>query len=106
MKLRAIGYDDMDQVHQVRDHIVSLGWDKRFLILSDLAVVVRHPDESFTVDQKPPPIAPNILGCTAVGFLANLLPGVPLTRATLGAALGSAARPSARLKRWGSATTS
>ena len=88
--LWAIGYDDMDRVHQVRDQIVSLGWDKHFLILSDLAVVVRHPDGSFTFDRKRLPIAPNVLGCTAVGFLAGLVLGVPLTGATIGAALGGA----------------
>ena len=88
--LWAIGYDDMDRGHQVRDQIVSLGWDKHFLILSDLAVAVRHPDGSFTFDRKPLPVAPNVLGCTAVGFLAGLVLGVPLTGATIGAALGGA----------------
>src|SRR5262249_27088395 len=88
--LWAIGYEDKDRGHQVRDQIVSLGWDKHFLILSDLAVAVRHPDGSFTFDRKPLPVAPNLLGCTAVGFLAGLVLGVPLTGATIGAALGGA----------------
>ena len=42
--LWAIGYDDMERANQVRDEIVRLGWDKHYLLLDDVAVVVRHPD--------------------------------------------------------------
>ena len=41
--LWAVGYDDMGRANQVRDEIISLGWDKHYLILDDVAVVVRHP---------------------------------------------------------------
>ena len=47
--LWAVGYDDMDRANQVRDEIISLGWDKHYLMLDDVAVMVRHPDETFTL---------------------------------------------------------
>jgi uncharacterized membrane protein len=92
--LWAIGYDDMARADQVRDEIASLGWDSgqaaKSLILLDLAVVVRHPDGSFTFDRKPFQGVANILACTGVGFLAGLVLAAPLTGATIGALLGSA----------------
>ena len=56
----------------------------------DIAVVVRHPDGSFTLDHKPFSVAANIAGCTAAGFLAGLVLGTPLTGAAVGAVLGGA----------------
>jgi uncharacterized membrane protein len=88
--LWAIGYDDMERAEQVRDEIVRLGWDTRYLNLLDIAVVVRHPDGSFTCNREPFPGVANILGCTAVGFLAGLVLFAPLTGATVGALLGGA----------------
>jgi uncharacterized membrane protein len=92
--LWAIGYDDMARAEQVRDEIARLGWDagqaSKYLILLDLAVVVRHPDGSFTFDRKQFPGVANILGCTGAGFLAGLVLAAPLTGATIGALLGSA----------------
>jgi len=88
--LWAIGYDDVERASQVREEIINLGWAKHFLILSDVAVVVRDLDGSFTLDRKKFPTAPNILGCTAVGFLAGLVLGVPLIGATIGAMAGGA----------------
>ena len=38
--LWAVGYDDMERADQVREHISSLGWDKHYLILADIAVLV------------------------------------------------------------------
>jgi uncharacterized membrane protein len=88
--LWAIGYDDMGRAEQVRDEIVRLGWDTHYMILLDIAVVVRHPDGSFTCNREPVPAVANILGCTAVGFLAGLVLLAPLTGATVGALLGGA----------------
>src|SRR5262245_516967 len=88
--LWAVGYDDMGRADQVRGEITKLGWDEHYLTLEDVAVVVRHPDGSFTVDREPFPAASNILGCTAVGFIAGLVPGAPLIGATVGAMVGGA----------------
>jgi hypothetical protein len=75
--LWAIGYDDMGRADQVREEVMRLGWDSgkagKYLVLLDVAVVVRHPDGSFTFDRKPFPGVANILGCTAVGFLGGLV---------------------------------
>jgi uncharacterized membrane protein len=88
--LWAIGYDDMERADQVRDAITRIGWDAPYLLLSDVAVVVRHPDGSCTVDREPFPAVANILGCTAVGFIAGLVLAAPLVGAAVGAMLGGA----------------
>jgi len=67
-----------------------LGWEAHYLNLLDVAVVVRHPDGSFTCNREPFQAVTNILGCTAVGFLAGLVLLAPLTGATVGAVLGGA----------------
>jgi uncharacterized membrane protein len=90
--LWAIGYDDMARADQVRAAIAGLGWDPgqagKSLILLDLAVVVRHPDGSFMFDRKPFPGLANVVGCTAVGFLAGLVLAAPLAGASIGALVG------------------
>ena len=91
--LWAIGYDDVARADQVRDEIANLGWGSgraaKYLILSDIAVVVRHADGSFTLDRKRFPGVANILASTGAGFLAGLVLAAPLTGATIGALLGS-----------------
>jgi uncharacterized membrane protein len=86
--LWAIGYDDAERAEQVRGEITRLGWDDHYLILGDVALVVRHPDGSFTIDRQPFPAVTNVLACTTVGFLAGLALAAPLTGATIGALLG------------------
>ena len=92
--LWAIGYDDMTRAGQVRDEVIQLGWGAgeggRYLILDDIALVVRHPDGSFTFDRKRSPGLANILACAGAGFLAGLVLAAPLTGATIGALLGGA----------------
>jgi uncharacterized membrane protein len=89
--LWAIGYDDMERANQVRDEIIGLGWDKHYLILDDIAVVVRHPDGSFTLNREKLSAATNIVGSSVVGFLAGLVIGGPITGALIGALVGSVA---------------
>jgi uncharacterized membrane protein len=88
--LWAIGYDDMGRANQVRDEVISLGREQHYLLLDDVAVVVRHPDGSFTLDREAFPAASNVLGMSAVGFLAGLIVGAPLSGATIGAMVGGA----------------
>jgi uncharacterized membrane protein len=88
--LWAIGYDDMERAEQVRDEIIRLGWATHYLDLLDVAVVVRHPDGSFTCNRARFPVVANLLGCTAVGFLAGLVLFAPLAGAAVGALLGGA----------------
>jgi uncharacterized membrane protein len=92
--LWAIGYDDMERADQVRDEIINLGWGPggagRYLLLYDVAVVVRHPDGSFTLNRKPFRGIVNILAWTGVGFLAGLALAAPLAGAAVGALLGGA----------------
>jgi uncharacterized membrane protein len=92
--LWAIGYDNVGRAAEVRDEIIRLGWGEgrasKYLILLDAAVVVRHPDGSFTLDRQSFPAVTNIMACTTVGFLTGLVLGTPLTGAAVGALLGSA----------------
>jgi uncharacterized membrane protein len=88
--LWAVGYDDMDRANQVREEIVRLGWDKQYLILQDIAVVVRHPDGSFTLNREKFPAVSNIFGCSVAGFLAGLVIGAAISGAAIGAMVGGA----------------
>jgi uncharacterized membrane protein len=88
--LWAVGYDDMERASHVRDEIVRLGWVENRLVLADVAVVVRHLDGSFTFDRERFPTGANIMGASAVGFLAGLVLGVPMVGAAVGAMVGGA----------------
>jgi len=88
--LWAVTYDDVRRANQVRDEIVRLGRDNTYLILDDVAVVERHLDGSFTLDRERFPSAANVLGCSAVGFIAGLVLGVPIVGAAIGAMVGGA----------------
>ena len=92
--LWAVGFDDMTRAYQVRDEIARLAWGSgnasRYILLTDLAVVVRHPDGSFTLDRKSFPGVANILALTSVGFLAGLVLAAPLAGAAIGALVGGA----------------
>jgi len=88
--LWAIGYADVDRASQVKDEIVRLGWDQPYLLLSDVAVVVRHSDGSFTLNREPFPAVANVLGSTTIGFIAGLVLGAPLVGAAAGALVGGA----------------
>ena len=88
--LWAVGFDDEKQAGRVRDEIVRLGRAQNYLLLDDVAVAVRHPDGSFTLERERLDAATNALGLSAVGFLAGLVLGVPLVGAAIGAAVAGA----------------
>jgi uncharacterized membrane protein len=98
--LWAIGYDNREQANRARDVISRLGWDLdqagEYSILLDIAVAVRHPDGSFTLDREPPPGGGAILAFTLAGFFAGLVLAAPLIGAAVGALLGSAATAATR----------
>jgi uncharacterized membrane protein len=91
--LWAIGYDDMKRADQVCDELTRLAWGAgqaaKYLILLDVAVVVRHPDGSFTLDHNPLPRFATILACSVAGFLAGLVVAAPLAGAAVGAVVGT-----------------
>jgi uncharacterized membrane protein len=92
--LWAIGYDDLARADQVRDEIIDLAWGlgnaAKYLVLRDIAVVVRHLDGSFALDRKHLPSLADMVACTGVGCLAGLVLAAPLTGATIGALFGCA----------------
>jgi uncharacterized membrane protein len=90
--LWAVAYDDVGRADQVREEITGLAWGPseagRYLTLLDVAVAVRHPDGSFTLNRERFPGVANLLGCTTAGFLAGLVMAAPLTGAAVGALVG------------------
>ena len=86
--LWAVGYDDIGRADEVCHEIIRLGWVENSLMLEDIAVVVRRLDGSFTLDRERFPAASNLLGCSAAGFLAGLVIGVPITGTAIGAIVG------------------
>src|SRR5205807_1909582 len=102
--LWAVGYDDVGRADQVREEICSLAWGLgeagRYLNLLDVAVVVRHPDGSFTLDRERFPGVANVLGCTAVGFLAGLVLAAPLAGAAVGALVGGVGTAASSAGAW------
>jgi uncharacterized membrane protein len=58
----------MARASQAKDEIARLAWDETYLILSDVAVVVRHPDGTFTLDREAFPARDNVVGSILVGL--------------------------------------
>jgi uncharacterized membrane protein len=80
----------MDRAEQVRDEVARLG-ENRCLVLFDMAVVVRYPDGSVTLNGEPFVSVPYFRGHSFAGFLAGLaLAAPPLTVAAAGALVRAA----------------
>jgi uncharacterized membrane protein len=74
--LWAIGYDQMGRAAQVRNEITRLA-EGHCLTLLDVAVAVRYPDGSVTLDGEPFLTPKPIRGRTFASFLAGLALGAP-----------------------------
>ena len=88
--LWAIGYDDPGRAAQVRQEIAALAGPEQYLLLLDVAVVVRHADGSFTFDRDRGSNLGGIAGGGLLGFLAGLALAAPLAGAAIGALLAGA----------------
>jgi uncharacterized membrane protein len=88
--LWAVGYGDMKRAGEVREEIIRLGRAENYLLLDDVAVAVRHPDGSFTLERERLEPLPNVLGWSVAGLLAGLVIGMPVFGAAVGAAVGGA----------------
>ncbi len=87
--LWAIGFDDTGRAALVRDEITRLAWEQHCLILVDVAVAVRYPNGTFTLNGEPFPVVTMTPGGTVARFLAALSLGAPpLTDAAVGRLLG------------------
>jgi uncharacterized membrane protein len=73
----AVGFDDADRAARLRDEIASLGRDKHYLNILNLAVAVRYPDGTLTVNGERYPILTNVVGHSLASFLASLALGAP-----------------------------
>jgi uncharacterized membrane protein len=84
--LWAVGFDGIDGAARVRDVITSLSYEKRQLVLLDVAVAVRYRDGSFTLNGDPFPCVTKLHEGPLARFLACLdLGAPPLTGAAVGA---------------------
>jgi uncharacterized membrane protein len=87
--LWAVAFDDPNRAAQVRAELQVLEED-HFLLIEDMAVVVREPDGTFWVDRARFPYLGNIASCGLAGFLAGLVVLAPFTGAAIGTLVGGA----------------
>jgi uncharacterized membrane protein len=75
--LWAVGFDDMGWAAKVRDELTRLAREKHDLKLLDVAVAVRYPDGSLTLNGAPFPCVTTIHRSAFAQFLACLTLGAP-----------------------------
>ncbi len=87
--LWAVGFDNMNGADEFEDAFSRLGREKHDLTLLDVAVAVRYPDGSFTLNGEPFPVVNKPPAGTVSSFLASLALGAPpLCGAAVTALLG------------------
>src|SRR5262249_43343505 len=87
--LWAVAFDDPDRAAQVRAELQTLE-ERQYLLIDDMAVVVRDLDGSFRLDRERFPFVGNIAACSLTGFLAGLVVLAPFSGAAIGALIGGA----------------
>jgi uncharacterized membrane protein len=91
--LWAVGFDDTGQAGLVRDDLIKLAWEKHCLNLLDVAVAVRYPNGTLTLNGEPFPAVRKSRDGIFSRILADLALGAPpLTGASvdaLGAPFGA-----------------
>ena len=87
--LWAVAYDDPDRAAQVRAELQALE-ERQYLLVTDMAVVVRDRNGSFRIDRERFPYLGNVASCSLAGFLAGLVVLAPFTGAAIGALVGGA----------------
>jgi uncharacterized membrane protein len=85
--LWAVAFDAPNRAAEVCAELRALE-ERQFLLVEDMAVVVRDHDGSFRVEREGFPYLGNIAGCSLAGFLAGLVVLAPLAGAALGALVG------------------
>ncbi|HEV8291094.1 MAG TPA: DUF1269 domain-containing protein, partial [Tepidisphaeraceae bacterium] len=75
---------------EAQAEIMGLAGPQQYLLLFDTAILVRHPDGSYTLNRQPFPATSTILAGSTLGLVAGLLLGAPITGATIGGILGGA----------------
>jgi len=76
--LWAVGYDDVDRASQVRQVIVSLAGQEQCLELRDIAVLVRSPDGSLTLNGDPFSECKHLVAHGLLGVLAGIALAAPM----------------------------
>jgi uncharacterized membrane protein len=76
--LWAVGYDDIDRAGQVRQVIVSLAGPEQYLELRDIAVLVRSPDSSLTLNGNPFSAGKHLVAHGLLGVLAGVALAAPI----------------------------
>jgi uncharacterized membrane protein len=89
--LWAIAYDNPGQAERARAEVTALAGPGQYLLLLDVAILTRTTSGSYTLNREPFPLTSNIVASGTLGFLAGLALAAPMTGATIGALLGTAA---------------
>jgi uncharacterized membrane protein len=75
--LWAVGFQGTERAALFRDEITRLAWEKHELNLLDVAVAVRYPDGTLTLNGEPFPVVIKSHEGTVAHFLARLALGAP-----------------------------
>jgi uncharacterized membrane protein len=75
--LWAVGFEDTGRAASVRDEMLRLAWERHCLILRDVAVAVRYPNGTLTLNGEPLPALQKTRGGILARLLTDLSLGAP-----------------------------